>query len=180
MKIGTKSVLFGVHQFLLHPILVALAWWKLYGFPNKIQYWIAFFVHDLGYIGKPNMDGQEGEEHVMLGGEIMANLFGPRWGEFTLYHSRFQAPTNGSGEKMMSRLCVADKFSFCITPDWLYLLQANLSGEIHEYMEKSRIGKYVSMNLSTITQHQWRKNLKEWMQKFVDQNRSSAIYWEDK
>ena len=112
MKIGTKSVLFGVHQFLLHPFFVALAWIRLYGFPWRIQYWVSFFVHDLGYIGKPDMDGEEGEEHVMLGGEIMANLFGVEWGEFTLCHSRFQSPTDGSGRKMISRLCVADKFSF--------------------------------------------------------------------
>lgn len=75
MKIGTKSVLFGVHQFAIHPWFVAWAWWKLYGFPFDPRLWVAFFVHDLGYLGMPNMDGPEGEEHPMLGAEIMRRLF---------------------------------------------------------------------------------------------------------
>jgi hypothetical protein len=43
VKIGTKSVLFGAHQFLLHPMFLALAWWRLYGFPREVWLWIAFF-----------------------------------------------------------------------------------------------------------------------------------------
>jgi hypothetical protein len=31
MKIGTKSVLFGAHQFLIHPIILFIAWLKEYG-----------------------------------------------------------------------------------------------------------------------------------------------------
>lgn len=43
MKIGTKSVLYGAHCFIIHPWFVALAWWKLYGFPwdrvyRKVSY----------------------------------------------------------------------------------------------------------------------------------------------
>jgi len=71
MRIGTKSVLFGAHCFLLHPWFVAAAWIKLYGFPFDPRVWISFFVHDLGYLGKPNMDGPEGEAHVLLGAKIM-------------------------------------------------------------------------------------------------------------
>ena len=71
MKTGTKSVLFGAHCFFLHPWFVAWAWIKLYGFPLDLRIWIAFFVHDLGYLGKPNMDGPEGEAHVELGAKIM-------------------------------------------------------------------------------------------------------------
>lgn len=56
MKVGTKSVLFGVHFFLWHPILVFIGWWKLYSFPCDPRLWVAFIVHDLGYLGKPNMD----------------------------------------------------------------------------------------------------------------------------
>ncbi len=33
MCVGTKSILFGVHNLVIHPVPVALAWWKLYGFP---------------------------------------------------------------------------------------------------------------------------------------------------
>lgn len=80
MNIGTKSVLFGAHQFLIHPLFVALAWWRLYGFPWDPRLWVAFFVHDLGYWGKPNMDGEEGEQHPMLGARIMGWLFDQRVG----------------------------------------------------------------------------------------------------
>lgn len=72
MKVGTKSVLFGAHCFLIHPFFVLISWWKLYGFPWDPRLWIAFFVHDLGYLGKPNMDGDEGETHVELGAKIMS------------------------------------------------------------------------------------------------------------
>jgi|HubBroStandDraft_2_1064218.scaffolds.fasta_scaffold199261_1 hypothetical protein len=75
MKIGTKSVLYGAHCFFLHPWFVAAAWWKLYGFPWDPRLWVSFFVHDLRYIGKPNMDGEEGELHPFLGARIMGWLF---------------------------------------------------------------------------------------------------------
>lgn len=89
MKIGTKSVLFGAHCFFLHPFFVAIAWTKLYGFPFDPRLWIAFFVHDLGYLGKPNMDGPEGETHVELGAKIMS-IFDYRFlikSEKAIYHS---------------------------------------------------------------------------------------------
>jgi hypothetical protein len=75
MKVGTKSVLYGAHCFLLHPWFVAAGWRRLYGFPWDPRLWVAFFVHDLGYWGKPNMDGPEGELHPFLGAKIMGRLF---------------------------------------------------------------------------------------------------------
>jgi hypothetical protein len=158
MKIGTKSVLYGAHCFLIHPIFVAIAWIKLYGFPFDPRIWIAFFMHDLGYWGKPNMDGPEGETHVELGARIMGFLFDRnrhslsyyvilkwyielvnkpieasyKWQNFTKYHSRFYAKKEGA---MPSNLCFADKMAMCIEPDWFYLFRVNLSGEINEYMQ---------------------------------------------
>lgn len=150
MKVGTKSILFGVHAFWLHPIFVAIAWIKLYGFPKQFPVWIAFIVHDLGYWGKPNMDGKEGETHVELGANIMHKLFDKKnrfidigrnqtmlingsnkWYNFTLYHSRFYAKANNHP---ISKLCVADKYAIVIEPSWFYLFRARLSGEINEYI----------------------------------------------
>jgi len=146
MKVGTRSVLFGAHCFFLHPLFVALAWWRLYGFPFDPRLWVAFFVHDLGYLGKPNMDGAEGEEHPWLGAKIMNVLFDDtapfvaivdwqrplqRWFDFTLYHSRFLAKRHG---RPHSRLCVADKLAFTLEPAWLYLPRVALTGELREYM----------------------------------------------
>jgi len=86
MTIGTRSVLYGAHCFFIHPFFVALGWWKLYGFPWDPRLWVAFFVHDLGYLGKPNIDGPEGQDHVFLGAKILGWLFdwearksGPEW-----------------------------------------------------------------------------------------------------
>lgn len=132
MKIGTKSVLFGAHCFLLHPWFVAYAWWKLYGFPWDPRLWVAFFVHDIGYWGKPNMDGEEGEQHPNLGADIMCYIFGSKWYWFTLCHSRFLAKKMG---KPYSKLCVADKYALCLTPVWLYMPMVRATGEIHEYMK---------------------------------------------
>lgn len=149
MSVGTKSVLFGAHAFWLHPFFVAWAWTKLYGFPWDPRLWVAFFVHDLGYWGSPNMDGPEGEEHPRWGARLMSALFdGPQiglngwtyraddgtclgsWGRFTLYHSRFFAKKHG---ERPSRLCIADKLALTLTPSWLYVPMAVATGEIREY-----------------------------------------------
>lgn len=133
MKIGTKSVLFGAHCFFIHPWFVALAWWRLYGFPYDPRLWVAFFVHDLGYIGKPNMDGPEGETHPYFGAKIMG-IFGRKWFYFTLFHSRYLA------KRLLcqySKLCVADKLSFVLTPRWLYLPMVTATGEINEYLKNA-------------------------------------------
>ncbi len=134
MKVGTKSVLFGAHCFLIHPVIVFIAWWKLYGFPWDPRLWIAFFVHDLGYWGKPNMDGPEGESHVEFGAKIMG-IFGPNWAYFSRYHSRYYSRKNGA---VPSMLCYADKLAIAIEPSWLYLPRVTWSGEIKEYLENSR------------------------------------------
>ncbi len=153
MKVGTKSVLFGVHCFLIHPWLIALAWWKLYGFPWDPRLWLCFLVHDIGYIGKPNMDGPEGELHPWLGAWIvsvmcdwphalrngvfwdciMCRWLGP-WGNFSLLHSRYLAKSMGL---QPSKLAIADKLAIAIEPSWLYLPRAIWSGEINDYFEQA-------------------------------------------
>ena len=135
MTVGTKSILFGAHCFLIHGFFVARGWWSIWGFPWDPRLWTAFFVHDLGYLGSPNMDGSEGEEHVHLGAKIMGLLFGDSWADFTLRHSRYWAKKHGV---RVSRLCYADKLAFAITPGWLYLPMACATGELAEYMQKSR------------------------------------------
>lgn len=131
--VGVRSVLFGAHCFFIHPIFVALAWWKLYGFPRDYRLWIAFFVHDLGYLVYrcQYMDDANGERHVEWGEQFMHRHFGKEWGLFCRYHSRFYAKRDSVA---FSRLCVADKLSVTLEPWWLYLPRVILSGEIKEYM----------------------------------------------
>jgi hypothetical protein len=38
----------------------------------------------------------------------------------------------------VSRLCLADKLAFAITPAWLYIPMARWTGELAEYMERSK------------------------------------------
>ena len=87
IPIGSRSLLFGVHQVFLHPWWVALAWTKLYGFPFDPRLWVAFFIHDWGYAGAHDLDKQEGEEHPLLGARIMGWMFDRsrpgRWGRHT-------------------------------------------------------------------------------------------------
>lgn len=133
MKIGTKSILFGAHQFILHPICVLLAWWRLYGFPWDPRIWIAALIHDWGYWGLPDIDGKLGKQHPITGARLM-NLFGVKWYKLCLYHSRFFAEKHHCA---ISKLCVADKLSFCFAPKWLYLPLIRLTGEIEEFMDNT-------------------------------------------
>ncbi|MCL6101216.1 MAG: hypothetical protein M1292_01815 [Bacteroidetes bacterium] len=195
MKVGTKSVLFGAHCFIIHPFFVAAAWWKLYGFPWDPRLWLAFFVHDLGYWGKPNMDGPEGETHVELGADIMFWLCDiPRtifkdisklpdeivfkWYNFSKYHSRFYAKKDGVS---YSKLCLADKLAICLEPSWLYLPRANWSGEIHEYMKLSAAkegdspSKYTGFKLSLNSQRDWLLSVQKYLQKWVDEHKDMKV-----
>jgi hypothetical protein len=129
MRVGLKSILGGAHCFALHPFFVAWGWAKLYGFPWDPRLWAAFFLHDLGYFKCCEMDGDEGEKHVLLGAKIMSWLFGSKWGSECIRHSRDRCRRTGL---LISRLCLADKFAFVLTPAWLYLPMARWTGELVE------------------------------------------------
>lgn len=148
IPVGTKSLLFGVHQFLWHPYTVARAWRFLHGRWPNFPEWVCIFCHDLGYWGKPNMDGPEGQSHpeggARLAGRIMyyyarwrghdesnAAFFQSLYHNFTLYHSRFYARRHNNH---VSELFLPDKLCILFEPRWWYLLRAGLSGEIREYV----------------------------------------------
>ena len=155
MRVGTKSILFGVHQFLIHPYFVVKAWRIIYHRGPSLNEFRAIVTHDLGYWGSPNMDGEEGEKHP----QIAANWWlkkGTYIGDFVakeiLGHSRFYAAHEGIG---LSNLFRADKLSYALYPRWLYLLLGNLSGEIHEYMRQARNGKYRKHSRNGTSQVSW-------------------------
>lgn len=174
MRIGTKSVLFGAHCFFIHPWFVARAWTRLYGFPLDLRLWAAFFLHDIGYIGKPNMDGAEGETHVELGAKVMHFLFDRPttyenrdglyfWHDFCLYHSRYYAKRAG---KPVSRLCYADKLAFAVTPKWLYLPMVKITGELEEYMNDTKYGD----DRANWTPSQWFDRVSQWVTNWTKEN----------
>jgi hypothetical protein len=162
MRLGTKSVLYGAHQFLIHPLFVAWAWTQLYGWPYDPRLWLCFFVHDLGYIGKPNMDGPQGELHPELGGKIMS-LFGSHWRDMSLGHSRFYAAL-----KQISRspLFYADKLAVTLEPAWLYLWRVRATGEIYEYMAGAK-DRYADMQISTTDIETWHESCMQAMRKLA-------------
>lgn len=149
MKLGTKSVLFGVHQFIWHPITVYIAWLMLY---RKLPSWretVCIIVHDWGYWGKPNMDGPEGEAHPVGGALIAKRLMGDTEYELCLCHSRHYARTKGLSP---SKLCWADKACFMYDPWWLYLPRAWLTGELAEYRKTCSDCGFIPI---TATHRQW-------------------------
>lgn len=136
--------------------------------------WIAFMIHDLGYWGKPNMDGNEGETHPEWAARKMAHWFGEPWGKFCLYHSRFYAKRD---KATPSPLCYADKLAIATTPDILYLPFVRATGEIHEYMKLAgkmngeENGKYATMNLQTSSQEAWLKDVRIYVRRWVEEHK---------
>jgi hypothetical protein len=139
MKRGTKSVLFGVHQFIWHPVTVYLGW--LYLYRKLPSFWesIAIIVHDIGYWECENMDDEKGEQHPRVGAKLIRKLAlfcGKDWRTAARYewlvtfHSRYLA---AQYQVSPSALCWADKTSLKFDPAWFYLLRAWLSGELAEY-----------------------------------------------
>lgn len=140
MRVGTKSVLFGYHAFWLHPFMVAEAWRRIHGFPWDPRLWVAFLVHDIGYLGCADMDGKQGPLHPFMGAGIMAFLFDwvqdpwkadeETWHDFVLCHSRQTAERYF---KPWSKLCAPDKLAFLLYPRWLLRCLYWMSGELEEY-----------------------------------------------
>lgn len=141
LNVGARSVLYGAHQFLLHPRYVRLAWEQLYGPVRDPRLHLSFFLHDIGYLirNTPDMDGKAGEDHVLTGAAIMGHLFGAEWEHFMLCHSRFYARRIGSP---VSRLGVADKLAPTLEDRETYLRRTLASGELWEYLWEFCYGKY--------------------------------------
>ena len=141
MQLGTKSLLFGVHQILYHPFSVYLAWLELYGFPN-LKETICIFIHDWGYFGKENMDGPEGETHPEWAAKWAHKYLDngdSRYHDLCLYHSRTTAAKHNVEP---SKLCWADKLSCKYDPWWFYIARGMLTGEIEEYRTNAaRLGE---------------------------------------
>ncbi len=145
MRMGSKSLLFGAHQFLIHPLFLSVAWIKLYGVGRQVdpyvstglydpRLWLAFLAHDLGYWQCRMIDDAEGEKHVEFAHNLFVRLGQPDFAKFCLYHSRFRARQDN---QPYSKLCVADKLAVTLEPYWLYMPRVMLSGEIKEYMFES-------------------------------------------
>jgi hypothetical protein len=169
LALGTKSLLFGTHQCLFHPLTVALAWRRLYGrWPSWVA-WVAIFTHDLGYLSSPEMDGPVGEQHPVRSARLawklvykLARLFGRDIDGATkeaayahglvLAHSRHLAVKRGD---VPSDLCWADKACIFYDPQWLYILRARLSGEMKEWRGNAAKSGHVPLSATDAEWFQW-------------------------
>jgi len=142
MRLGRRSLLFGCHQFALHPIFVLVAWVKVYRPDNPLAFilhpprLLAALVHDWGYWFCHTMDGADGRSHPSFGASLVLRLTkSDYWWAEVLLHSRFYA---GLLDKAPSNMCWVDKLSTALYPSWLWATLAYLSGEGWEYMEDTR------------------------------------------
>lgn len=187
MKLGTRSFLFGVHQFVWHPFTVLRAWRRLYCAWPRWWEFVAIVLHDSGYLGCPEMDGPVGRRHPIAGAQLtekvvfrlhgwatfirhpLRSAFDPsfefhqswrkravarRAYDLALGHSRFFAE---QADIKVSPLFRADKVSVLFEPDLFYLLRANLSGEIHEYLANAPAD--IKSGLTQLRWIRWYKQL---------------------
>lgn len=132
MTLGTKTLLFGVHQIIIHPLFVLYAWIKLYkSFPGFKEL-VCIFIHDWGYWGKPSIKCADGDTHPEFGAKIASFLFGSQWGDFILGHStKYIKKYNVKSSKLMP----PDKYWHCLVPLWIYKCLSIPTGELNHYME---------------------------------------------
>ena len=57
MRIGTKSVLYGAHCVVVHPWFLAVGLVETLRVPLGHSFVVAFWLHDVGYFSKGDMDG---------------------------------------------------------------------------------------------------------------------------
>lgn len=126
MTEGTKSYLFGCHQFFMHPFQVIRAWRKLYGKYPKLWQLVCIFLHDIGHLGKDYLsDYEQKKSHWKMGAKIAHRLFGHKGLIFISGHTT-QSSRGMSGYR--SKLFWADKYSWLIAPRWWLKLNDRVEG----------------------------------------------------
>jgi len=144
MKLGTRSLIFGCHQFIIHPFFILKAWRIIYKghYPpgRWWERWLVALTHDWGYWGCATMDGFCGDDHSKFGARIIYEITKDLWWyEEVLYHSRFYAARMGA---VPSTFCWVDKLAITIMPRYLWVILAKLSGEGREYLANPMYEEY--------------------------------------
>lgn len=161
MQTGTKSLLLGGHQFIIHPIIVAYCYIKLYGFPWNPCVWLAIILHDIGYFGQCYMDDESGKEHPWMAAKIFSWLYMYKTANFSLFHSRYMCESIG---KPISKLGVADKMAVIYTPVSLYCDE-----ELAEYMKQDGFSEVIPQWVK-----QWKYAVDYKCKQFIELNKDSA------
>jgi hypothetical protein len=155
VTLGTKTLLFGVHQFFIHPLLVIIAWVKLYrSFPSWREL-LCIAIHDWGYWGVVDLKGAEGDRHPEVGARIATRLLGPEWGDFILGHSSFYSVRNGVKQ---SKLLAPDKYWHCMIPLWFFKILSVPTGELRYYRTRQHARQVAAVHE---TDEQWWAKLQQ-------------------
>lgn len=123
---GTRSLLIGCHQFIMHPIQVVRAWrWWFGKWPRPWQV-ACIFLHDIGLAGRQYLSDPKAKNgHWGLGAEVARKLFGERGFLLCAGHT----PESWHPR---SDLWYADKASWLLAPVWWmklnYLLDVSNNG----------------------------------------------------
>lgn len=155
MKLGTKSLLFGVHQFILHPLLVWFSWILLYKNAPNWKELICIFIHDWGYWNIFFLKDAEGDRHPEVAAKIANKLFGQKYYFFILGHSTFY---NTRYDVKISKLMAPDKYWHCIVPFWFFKMLSIPSGEFKYYRTRKGARQVADLDVSDKI---WWLNLQE-------------------
>jgi hypothetical protein len=110
---GARSLLVGYHSLLTHTIFVTLSWKKIYkGYPNSREF-ICILLHDIGYIFQENVIRSKEDKHPELGAKICGYLFGDKYYQLCIGHSRDYASNIGIE---LTKLGYADKYCVLLMP----------------------------------------------------------------
>ena len=170
MTIGTKTLVFGVHNVVLHPLAVLICWLRMYGWP-KWHELLAIIVHDWGYWGCPDIDGDDGVEHPAAGARIAYRIvlritrnkqLATRTSNLILGHSRHYAKRYNVP---FSKLLGPDKMSAVLYPWYIYIPMAWLSGELESYRyETSKLYWATGIGVPVTSLN---RTWYAWMQKYI-------------
>jgi len=116
MSQGTKSILFGCHNPIIHTICVARAWKKLYGHWPAWWQFVCIVIHDIGHWGLDYLDNYElKKQHWELGAIWAEKMFGEKGFFFVAGHCKHSGLP-------LSPLYKADKYSWHLAPVWWLIL----------------------------------------------------------
>jgi len=85
----------------------------------------------------------------------------------------------------VSRLCLADKLAFAITPGWLYIPMARWTGELAEYMQRSKERQsgdpgFTPEEMTLLKSgdpYMWLHGLQSYTLRWVEQHRTKFAFW---
>jgi hypothetical protein len=139
---GPRSMVFGYHNIILHGLFVSLAWIKIYRKVPTAREFICILLHDIGYIFQDEVDSVN-DKHPLLGANICGKLFGHKYYNLCIGHSRAFAVKR---DVELSKLCYADKYCILIMPIRLQYVLSKFDNGINVYKLRGEYLKWWKEN----------------------------------